>query len=96
MSLMALILKLSLLYLPPWSIALCDSTTLNCNSTPTLLPLFRKLSDVNDDFLSNLMILGNQMYTEVQQSIKSFNMSVVDLLKRNRVFFKILGRVNHL
>lgn len=72
-------LRRSLWYLSPCTIALCDSMTLNCRSTLTSLEFFRKFSDVNDDSLYNLIISRKLMYTEVQQSMKSFHMADVGL-----------------
>lgn len=45
---------------------------------------------MNDDSLSSLIISGHLMYTKVQQSIKSFHMSDLGLIYRNRAFSKIV------
>lgn len=74
----------SLWSLSPYLIALWESIPLKRMSIPRALSLFWKFSDMNDGSLSKLLISGNQIYIEVQQSMKSFRVSVVDLILRIR------------
>lgn len=66
-------------YSSPFLISLWVSIPFICTYTPITLALFLTFSEVNDYSLSNLMISGNPMGTEVQQSINPLHMCFVDL-----------------